>query len=632
MDLTGVTVEEVMKKVSTYFEFDREIVGNVESPVKKIFILLRKLCSCEAWLMEQLRIKEFKSLGYGEFFMFLEKYASVLPTELQKLFAGDIIDSSPIQVSLLQYLLIVLVSQASNSLWENEVITKQMISELLIRQFPLLSFKIDEFSMENFLEIVGKYRNDVMSKCVIFSETLLGNCLCGDSLIHQENFLLETTAGKTHTGQRVKISESVTSKDAIEILLSAPMLSDLNSWSHWDLVFAPSLGPLLGWLLNDFNVKELMCLVTKDGKVIRIDHSATGDSFLEAALEGSSFQTAVKLLSSFALAGGEKNIPLSLLKCHARHAFEVIFKTNMENIEVSNCHPSLMHGEKLSGRHMFDVFATNNFSCEGHEQQIKFCKAVPVASRFVLDCLGYLPSEFCSFAADVLLSGLQSIIKDAPSAILRECNRTEQRLMLHEVGLSLGIVEWIHDYHTFRSTFTTDLLMHCGDSCLKAAKSELNTGSGYMQNAFNKISSVDSTITDSVGADFHREGGKFCHAIGGEASCDGIVDCSPQSVSGVKESEDAALIVESIRREEFGLHPNLSNMESNMLKKQHARLGRALHCLSQELYSQDSHFLLELVSVHIFFKSSLLQVLKFCLLLKGVGITSFLQLHLERLV
>ncbi|GFP80685.1 hypothetical protein PHJA_000211800 [Phtheirospermum japonicum] len=32
-----------------------------------------------------------------------------------------------------------------------------------------------------------------------------------------------------------------------------------------------------------------------------------------------------------------------------------------------------------------------------------------------------------------------------------------------------------------------------------------------------------------------------------------------------------------------------------MLEKQHARLGRALHCLSQELYSQDSHFILELV-------------------------------------
>ncbi|KAK9699470.1 hypothetical protein RND81_08G175800 [Saponaria officinalis] len=59
--------------------------------------------------------------------------------------------------------------------------------------------------------------------------------------------------------------------------------------------------------------------------------------------------------------------------------------------------------------------------------------------------------------------------------------------------------------------------------------------------------------------------------------------------------QEAARIIESIRREEFGLDPNSSDMESSMLKKQRARLGRALHCLSEELYSRDSHFLLELI-------------------------------------
>ena len=53
--------------------------------------------------------------------------------------------------------------------------------------------------------------------------------------------------------------------------------------------------------------------------------------------------------------------------------------------------------------------------------------------------------------------------------------------------------------------------------------------------------------------------------------------------------------IEAIRRDEFGLDLELECNESLLLKKQHARLSRALHCLSQELYSQDSHFLLELV-------------------------------------
>jgi hypothetical protein len=435
-------VEDIMMKVCTYFEFDHDdIMSKGCSPVKNIFTLLKKLYICETWLAEQFNVKEFKSLGYGEFFLFLEKYASLLPTELQKLLAGNMCEKSSFEVSLLQHLLVVLVSQASNSLGENEIITKQMITTLLMRQFPLLCFKIlDNGSIDSFLEIVGKYRNDVISKCVLFSETLLGMST------HKENTLLETHEVITDSGVRTRMSESVTSKDAVEVLLRAPMLSDLNSWSHWDLVFAPSLGPLLEWLLNEVNAKELLCLVTRDGKVIRLDSSATVDSFFEAALEGSSFRTAVKLLSSFALAGGEKHVPLSLLKCHARHAFEVILKNSMENVEGSDGQDPLMHTKVLSGQQMVGEVYADKLSGDVSKHSIKMNKAVAVASRFFIDCLGYLPSEFRGFAADVLLSGLRSVILDVPSEILRECNQTEQRLMLHEVGLSLGIVEWVNDY------------------------------------------------------------------------------------------------------------------------------------------------------------------------------------------
>ncbi|KAL5848549.1 hypothetical protein ACOSQ4_006562 [Xanthoceras sorbifolium] len=590
----SVTVEDIMRKVCTYFEFDHDDIRSKGwSHVKNIFILLRKLCNCGTWLAEQFSVKEFKSLGYGEFFLFLEKYASLLPTDLQKLLAGNMSEKSSFEVSLLQHLLVVLVSQASNSLRENELITKEMISTLLMRQFPLLSFKImDNGSMDSFLEIVGKYRNDVISKCVLFSETLLGMST------HKENALLETNEMRTDSGVRTRMSESVTSKDAVEVLLRAPMLSDLTLWSHWNLVFAPSLGPLLEWLLNEVNAKELLCLVTKDGKVIRLDTSATVDSFFEAALEGSAFQTAVNLLSSFALAGGEKHVPLSLLKCHARHAFEVIFKNNIENVEGSDGHESLMHEKVLSNQQMLGEVSADKLSGDVRKHSIKLNKAMTVASRFFIDCLGYMPSEVRGFAADVLLSGLRSVIKNAPIVILSECNQTDQRLMLHEVGLSLGIVEWVNDYHAFCSTATTELFKSCGASCLKATRSEFSTGSrSIMQNASNKLVYTEAEMIDFAGADgCNEEGSEVSRTTdGGEASGDGIENCCTQLLSEFDGCKDAALIIESIRQEEFGLDSSLSNMESSMLKKQHARLGRALHCLSQELYSQDSHFLLELV-------------------------------------
>lgn len=67
------------------------------------------------------------------------------------------------------------------------------------------------------------------------------------------------------------------------------------------------------------------------------------------------------------------------------------------------------------------------------------------------------------------------------------------------------------------------------------------------------------------------------------------------------EEESAEKIIECIRREEFGLGSDISATENySILKKQHSRLGEALHHLSQQIYSRDSHFLLELVSASIY--------------------------------
>ncbi|KAJ9182462.1 hypothetical protein P3X46_006457 [Hevea brasiliensis] len=578
----GVTVEEVLGKINEYYEFDHKFVSNRKFLPEDKFISVKKVCSCEFWLVDQFCIKEFKSLGYGEFFIFLEKHASLLPTELQKLLAGDTCEKSPVEVSLLQHQLMVLVSQASNSLCEGESISKKMISALLVKQFPMLSFKITENgSIEDFLHIVGENKNNVISKCVVFSATLLENHHIGDPL--KEDDIVESTGIRTNNGQ----NDSATSKNAIEVLLRAPLLSDLNSWSHWDLIFAPSLGPLVGWLLNEVSAKEFLCLVTKDGKVIRIDQSANVDSFLEAALQRSSFQTAVKLLSLLSLAGGEKHVPLSLLKCYARHAFDVILKNHFENKAVQDNNNYLLLGKIVDE-------GANNLSGELHKNSIQMNQVVPVASRFVLDSLAYLPSEFRGFAAGVLLSGMQSVIKDAPSAILFECNQ-EERVMLHEIGLSIGIVEWIDDYHAFCLTGTTDLFTSSEPAHLEAAGSAVSTGLRYTQNVLDRSSCGDGeTIVHQE--DVHNEAvTETSLTIQDIVSSNEIgIGCAEES-SELDKQKDAALVIESIRRDEFGLDPNLSCMESTMLRKQHARLGRALHCLSQELYSEDSHFLLELV-------------------------------------
>ena len=54
-------------------------------------------------------------------------------------------------------------------------------------------------------------------------------------------------------------------------------------------------------------------------------------------------------------------------------------------------------------------------------------------------------------------------------------------------------------------------------------------------------------------------------------------------------------IIESIRREEFGIGIELDEKQQEIAKRQRMREGRGLKRLSLELYSKDTHFVLELV-------------------------------------
>ncbi|KAK6122876.1 hypothetical protein DH2020_043402 [Rehmannia glutinosa] len=568
-----VRAEDVVKKLSGYMEDDISSYKN-PSPGNKLRFL-RTLCKCENWLIEQYCINKFESLGYGEYFMFLEKYTHLLPQALQKCILGNISENVSLEAHLLPIQLEVLLSQALNSLRENEIVNTRKVSELLARQFPLVCFKlVNGDLMANCPDILREKECSVTSNSVLFSTPLSRlNYFC-DSSAQDEKKVEEISGRDNNTATIEGMVAAVTTKDAIEALLKAPMMTDLNLWLHWDILFGPSLGSIVEWLLKEVNTKELLCLITKNGKVIRIDHAATVDSFLKVFIRGSSFETAVQLLSLVALYGGEQNVPLSLLKCHARQGFEVIIN-NFFEMELQNDKNPLVHGNPSSDQLIVGKSTSDDLHSKLPTNRSILNKAAPVMARFILDCLSYLPIEFCSFTADVLIAGLQSFVNNVPAAILSECKQTEQRLLLHEVGMSLGLMEWVSDYQSFCSSARTGFSP--GSSCLDVANSEFNTRSVIGQGE------LDRRPSSSVGADSAKVSGD-----GRPANSERL------STLSIRIDNDPARVIESIRQEEFGLDQSLSATENKMLEKQHARLGRALHCLSQELYSQDSHFLLEL--------------------------------------
>ncbi|CAH2079391.1 unnamed protein product, partial [Thlaspi arvense] len=404
------SVEEIIRRLSLYFEHD--LSG------EKHISILRRLQTCEINFKSRI-----ESLGWGGFLTFLEKHMLLLPTHLQRFLSRELREEVPLEVHVSESLMTLLLSQASEYSYSS-VISRQMVARLLAEQFPSINFKVvGQDSEESITEIISSYKNKSGSRCILFSSTLLG---AKNSLTSKD--LEESMTVGNDTESRSSLFSSV-----LDVLLKVPLLSDLNSWCHWDLKFAPNFGPLLGHL-NEINSKELLCLVTWDGKIIRTDPSATADSFLEAALQGSAY-------------------------------------------------PFCLHARTRSSA-----------SC----------------------CM--MPK------------------------------------------LVLGIVEWINDYDKFCSSFSPI--------------------SATVENA---SSSLDSGNVDSD---------ESCHTSGGSGA---LCNYNGEAFTQTVHLDNPASVIDLIRRDGFGLDSSSSGAEASMLQKQHALLERALHCLSQELYSQDSHFILELL-------------------------------------
>ncbi|KAF8116020.1 hypothetical protein N665_0024s0044 [Sinapis alba] len=561
------TVEEIIRRLSLHFEHD--LSG------EKHISIFRKLQTCEVLLAEQCQVQDFGSLGWGEFSTFLEKYVSLLPTQLQRFLARELREEYPLEVHVNENLLTQLLSQASEFTGGNEI-SRQMVAQLLAEQFPTVNFQVvGKDSEENFTEIISSYKNKFGFKCVLFSSTLLG----AEKSLTSKHLEESGTVGNTADSGSSPLS-AVSSKEVLDVLLRVPFLSDLNSWCHWDLKFAPYAGPLMG-CLNEINSKDLLCLVTKDGKIIRTDPSATADSFLEAALQGSAYRTATQLLSLISL-NGRTHLPFSLLKCYAKRAFEVFVDNHSKEMDQDGRNSlGLVRGPVQ--------FSASSDKMIVGEQKTKVGKSDYAASKFLLDCLGYLPGEFCCLAVDVLLSGLRSVVKDAPTRVLSACEHTEQRIMLHDAGLRLGIVEWINDYSNFCS------LSVPSSAIVENASSNLDSGAGFVQELEDPIHTDESCmIISETPCEDNKEPHGSCHTIGGAGDlCDSVGEAFTQTAPEFQ--DNPASVIDLIRRDEFGLDSSSSGAETSMLQKQHARLGRALQCLSQELYSQDSHFILELV-------------------------------------
>ena len=170
--------------------------------------------------------------------------------------------------------------------------------------------------------------------------------------------------------------------------------------------------------------------------------------------------------------------------------------------------------------------------------------------------------------------------------------------VLHCLGFQLGITLW-QDH--WRSSMDPDPLA-------PTAITTTEPSAGQAQSQLGDVAAVLDQLLDRPQATMQNgiAPAATSNGIPGVNSRDLVspmqIDATAASTAAVKqteatdaESQQCMAIVDTIRKEEFGFGVELDPASKQLRQRQNERIGRALQRLSQELYSKDTHFVLELV-------------------------------------
>ncbi|XP_057182526.1 uncharacterized protein LOC130549349 isoform X2 [Triplophysa rosa] len=401
--------------------------------------------------------------------------------------------------------------------------------------------------------------------------------LSGDaitSVVRYECPLLPIDSGECGPDM-VGLLGEVSRDKALACLLTAPLLQDLEEWSQWELVFQPNHGSLKEFIDKYCGKTELLALEVSPGVLLRVTADTGAAHFSKAALALNPVGTAGHLVS-IVVADGIPNTPTALLANHMESALNV----------------AVAQEEITPGENGYSYHAV---------------------ARFVLECIAQMPTRICKeLLQQVFLEPLSKVLGQAKSkTLLLDAAYSETRYLnkLHQMGLLLGITEW-------RTDFNNKLVLPAAPEVPLLMKSVVEDSMSDMSSVLslnemdNEEETVLSTSSSSPGGahqqdDEGDEDEQMFELVSehGEVTDSSVqreeenqdLQDEDQMTSAQPEDNEHKAIIEDIRKTEFGIGVELNEEGQNLMRKQQARLGRSLERLSTELYSKDTHFVLELI-------------------------------------
>uniref|UniRef100_A0AAY4BVZ5 HTH OST-type domain-containing protein n=1 Tax=Denticeps clupeoides TaxID=299321 RepID=A0AAY4BVZ5_9TELE len=364
----------------------------------------------------------------------------------------------------------------------------------------------------------------------------------GPCLLHYEAPLLPAHSGHEVSELVGRLGE-VSREQAVFSLLSTPLLEDLGSWSLWELVFQPSHGSLKDFIHSHCGHTDLLALEVAPGVILRATSCTSDSLFSEAAQILDPIGTAGHLVS-IVMSHGVQNAPIPLLANHMKSSLAAAVA------QQAICGES---EEKSYGR---------------------------IAS-FILECIFRIPTRICkALLQQVFLEPLSKVVGQSMSRkVLLNMAGTRYLNKLHQMGVLLGITEWTQSFQTNLRSPETPFTKVSVPLRSENSPSAIELMTNGLLDESEELS--DSPITLDTNTT----------VLTGEL--DKVGDATEEQCESREHSHKA--VVDDIRKSEFGIGVELNEEGQNLMKVHQDRLGRSLERLSTELYSKDTHFVLELI-------------------------------------
>uniref|UniRef100_A0A3Q2QWH8 Wu:fj29h11 n=1 Tax=Fundulus heteroclitus TaxID=8078 RepID=A0A3Q2QWH8_FUNHE len=530
----------------------------------KSVVTLANIAALEKKLAKHFHVKDFFSLEQGTFLDFLVKHIQLLQETLgSALFLGTNVEltGSGFRPSRQDVFEFIKQCGTTSSSGPDELahIEAALRSHYRIRDSRDLGYG----TLNMLADLVKRQRE------------LIGGG-GGLSPVYYESALRRISHGYESVGRLGDMSKD----QALASLLSCPLLEDLNNWSQWELIFKPLHGPLKDFIERNAANTGLAVLEVSPGLLLRITTDTGDKHFTSAAAALDPVATAGHLVSMVA-ADGIDNAPLALLANHMENSLAAAVAEEEEDV---TCYSRV--------------------------------------ATFLLRCLTRIPTRTCqALLQQVFLEPFSRVLGQAKSkeVLITVAQADPKHLScLHRLGILLGITDWVKDYQKkltppqsqsnnvyaaarrdhAKVTVSTSLLSIAepilffffipkdvplvnGDQSRELDEQE---DEEEEEEELYELASIPNGETSNISSEAE------CGQSEEQLDSSDTDSCQAGHASPLQKN-----VIEDIRKSEFGIGVELNAEGQKLMQVHQERLGRSLDRLSTELYSKDTHFVLELI-------------------------------------